>query len=74
MIKTLYSIVPKDDGFHYLCEGWNGGYKLVHKEDDYIDGSPLSFTSYEAADSYIKMYLDETKFEVEPYGVEEDDC
>ena len=71
MIKTLYSIVPIGDGYHYLCEAKQGEYKLVHKAEGCTEGIPLTFTSCEAADSYIKMYLNESKYEVEPYCVNE---
>ena len=73
MVKTLYSIVPVNDGYHYLCESTDGKHFLQHKDDDDVNGAQLLFTSRDAANDYIKYNLEECKYEVEPLWVEDFD-
>ena len=59
MLVERYQIVPKGDGYHYLCvDTDSGGYVLQHKAEDLPIGlMALQFKTKSMAERYIAKYL-----------------
>lgn len=64
-----YSIVPINDGYHYLSKDQNGNYVLEHKSEVSYNRQLLFRTSKEA-DEYIALNLDEEKYKSEFIWIE----
>lgn len=69
MIKTLFSIVPINDGYKYLCKDKDNNHFLKHKADDELDYT-LLFVFEKFANKYIKKNLDVNEYKVEPICIE----
>ena len=62
-MKTLYDIVPIEDGYHYLGLDAEGNYILKSKTDPL---EPTLIFKYELeAQKYINKYLDPKKYKPE---------
>ena len=59
----FYNIVPKNDGYHYLCADGDNIY-LAHKSEP-RDKNELVFLSKKSANRYIKLLPDRDKYKVE---------
>ena len=63
-LKSYWTIVPKDDGYHYL--GYeNGEYVLYSKVDDDYSSTSLLFKNEEECVEYIRKNLELSKFKAE---------
>lgn len=71
MIKTLYSIVPIGDGYHYLCKSADGKHFLQRKDSDDVNGSQVLFASEDIANDYIRYNFEECKYKAEPLWTED---
>lgn len=69
MIKTFYSIVPVNDGYHYVCKNANNEHILIHKEEDPPIGGSLVFNTEDMANDYIIKNLNADEFKSEPLWV-----
>ncbi len=55
---TLFRIVPREDGYHYLCMNCFGQFYLAHKTDDPTSRETLVFETEELAQLFIDRHFE----------------
>ena len=54
----LFRIVPREDGYHYLCKNCFGQFYLAHKVDDPTSQEALVFETEELAQLFIDKHFE----------------
>lgn len=52
----LWHLVPKNDGYYYLCADREGMYHLAHKAHDPFNKRALIFASLEKAEWFLNYF------------------
>ena len=67
---TLFRIVPREDGYHYLCKNCFEQFYLAHKATDNLSPETLYFANEIVAQQFIDKYLDRPENELKIYKPE----
>ncbi len=67
---TLFRIVPREDGYHYLCRNCFEQFYLAHKATDHLNPETLYFANEIVAQQFIDKYLDRPENELKIYKPE----
>ena len=68
-LNIYYHIVPKDDGYTFLCQDKNTSELYLHKKSAGRNPESLIFSSKQAAEEWIELTrLPKERFKTERFG------